>query len=69
MGMGELLDPARVAVAAEGGGEEGLDAGLGHLDADQARAQGDDVGVIMLAGEPRRQRLATRARSGRPGGG
>ena len=31
MGMGELVDAALVAAAAERGGEEGVDAGLGHF--------------------------------------
>ena len=69
MGIGELVDAALVAAAGERGGEEGVDAGLGHLDADQPRAQREDIGVIMLAGEPRRQRLGDAARSGRPGCG
>src|SRR4051812_35798257 len=57
MGMAQLIDPALVPAAAEGGGEKGLDAGLGHLDPDEPRADGDDVGVVMLAGETRRERL------------
>ena len=58
-----------VAAAAERRGEEGLDAGLGHLDADQPRAHGDDVGVVMLAGEAGRERLGDqRAAAGRDGG-
>ena len=33
--------------------EEGVDAGLGHFDADQPRAQRDDVGVVMLRAQAR----------------
>ena len=64
--VGELVDAALVAPAGEVGVEEGRDAGLGHVDADQARAEGDDVGVIMLARQPRRERLGDpRAAAGR----
>ena len=40
-----------MAPAGEIGAEEGVDAGLGHVLADQARAEREDIGVIMLAGE------------------
>ena len=40
-----------MAVTAEIGGRESVKAGLGHVDARQARAHGDDIGVIMFAGE------------------
>ena len=64
--MGELVDAALVAAADEIGVEEGRDAGLGHFDADQARAKRDGVGVVMLAGERCRQRLGDlRAAAGR----
>ena len=49
--MGELFDPAAMASTGERGGEKRFDAGLGHLDPDQPRAQRDDVGVVVLAGE------------------
>src|SRR3546814_4886285 len=52
-----LFRAARVAVAGEIGSEKGGDARLGHVDAGQPRAQRDDVGVIMLARELRRQRF------------
>ena len=55
--LGELVDAALVAPAGEFGAEEGLDAGLGHVAADQPGAEGQDVGVIMLAGQRGRQRL------------
>src|SRR5688500_11225953 len=57
MGMGELVDSALVAAAGERRGEEGVQAGLGHFDADQPAAQRDDVGVVMLAGQAGRERL------------
>ena len=66
MGVAEFFDPALVAAAAERCGEEGLDARFGHLDPDQARPHGDDVGVIVLAGETRGERL--RNESGAAGG-
>ena len=50
----------------EVGGEEGGDAGLGHFRADQAGAEGDGVGVVVLAGERGRKRLGDlRAAAGR----
>ena len=55
--MRELVDAALVAAAGEIGAEEGGDAGAGHVSADQAGAKSERVGVIMLAGEPRRERV------------
>ena len=52
-----MVDAALVAAAGEIGAEEGGDAGLGHVAADQPRAQRKHVGVVMLAGERGRQRL------------
>src|SRR3990167_7625641 len=49
--MGKLVDATRVAIAAERRGEEGGDAGLGHLYANDARAHRNDVGVIVFARE------------------
>ena len=55
--MGELFDAPGMAAAEEIRGQEGVDAGLGHFEADQARAQGDRVAVVMLPGERCRKRL------------
>ena len=55
--VGKLVDAALVASACEIGVEEGGDAGLGHVAADQPRAEREHVGVIVLAGELRRQRI------------
>lgn len=55
--MAELLDPALVAIAEELGCEEGGDAGLGHLDADETGAERDDVRVVVLARKAGRERL------------
>ena len=52
--MAEFVDAAAVATAGEFGGEERGDAGLGHVLPGQACAQGDDIGVVMLAREHRR---------------
>src|SRR3954471_22082171 len=63
MGAAQLLNPALMASAAEGRGEEGLDTGLGHLDPDQPRAHRDDVGIVMLAGEAGGERLGDQSRA------
>ena len=63
--VGELVDAALVAAAGEVGVEEGGDAGLGHVAADQPRAEREHVGVIMLAGELRPTAARRPARSGR----
>ena len=55
--MGEFVDAPGMAVACKGHRQEGRNAGAGLLDTDQARAQGDDVGVIMLARKLRREDL------------
>jgi len=50
-----------MAAAGELRAEKGIQAGLGHVQADQPRAHGDGVGVIVLAGQRRgegRYRLA-----------
>src|SRR5688572_10785246 len=54
---GKLGDAARMAVPGEIGGEEGFEAGLGHLDPDQPGAERDGVGIVMRAREPGRKRL------------
>ena len=56
-GVGELIDAPLVAAAEEVAGEESGDAGLRHVGADQAGAEGDGIGVIVLAGERCRKRL------------
>ena len=64
--VGELVDAALVAPAGEIGAEEGGDAGPGHVAADQPRAEREDIGVIMLAGQRCRQRVVDpRAAAGR----
>src|SRR4051812_30439234 len=63
MRMAQFLNAALVALAAEWRGQEGLYAGLGHLDAYQARAHRDDVGAIMLAGQACRQRFGNERRA------
>ncbi len=55
-GLGEFFDTATMAATAEFGGKKSGDAGFGHIHADQARAQGQHVGVIMLT----RQRCGKR---------
>ena len=52
-----MVDAALVAPAGEVGVEEGGDAGLGHVAADQPRAEREHVGVIVLAGQLGRKRL------------
>src|SRR5258708_10581595 len=47
-----LGDAPRVAPAFEFGGEERLDAILGDLGAEDAAAEHEDVGVVVLAREP-----------------
>lgn len=49
--LGHHVDAQLVAAAEEVGGQEGVDDGLGHHGADHARAHGDDVGVVVLAGQ------------------
>jgi hypothetical protein len=46
-----------MAPAGEFGAEESGDAGTRHVAADQPGAQREDIGVIMLARQPRRQRI------------
>ena len=55
--MGEFFNPPAMAATRERGGQKRVDAGLGHLDPDQPRAQRDDVGVVVLAGEGGGERL------------
>src|SRR6187549_2735098 len=54
----QLGNAPDMPVAAERGGEERLDATLGQLDAHDPGAEGDHVGVVMLAREAGRHRLA-----------
>ena len=65
--VGQFFDAAGVAAAGEIGGEEGVDAGLGHVAAGQPRAHRDDIGVVVLAGERGGKRIATPARSAQAG--
>ena len=51
------VDAVLVAPAFEVGGEEGGDAGLGHVDPDQPRAERDGIGVIVAARKLGRERL------------
>ena len=62
--LGELVDAALVAPAGEIGAEEGRDARLGHIAADQPRAECQHVGVVMFAGECGGQAGRRPARSG-----
>src|SRR5690606_38398478 len=51
--LGHLGDAAGVATSGEGGVEEGQQAVARHLETDQTRAEREDVGVVVLPGEPR----------------
>src|SRR5690348_2885203 len=55
--MAQFFDAALVAVAEELGFEESGDARPRHLDADQPGAERDDIGVVVLPRETRRERL------------
>src|SRR3546814_8887132 len=55
--IGELVDAVLVTAAAKTRVDECGDAGLGHFNADQPRAHGDDIGVIMFARQHGRQRF------------
>src|SRR3546814_591041 len=55
--IGELVDAVLVTAAAKTRVDECGDAGLGPFNADQPRAPGDDIGVIMFARQPGRQRF------------
>ena len=55
--LGELVDAALVSAAFEFSVEESLDAGDRHFRPDQPLAKRDRIGIVVLTGEPRRQRL------------
>jgi len=52
-----LVDAGLVAPAGEFGAKEGVHAGLGHVRANQPRAQRQHIGIIMLARQRRRKRV------------
>jgi hypothetical protein len=61
-----LIDAALVAPAKEVGGEKDGNTGPSHFCADQACAESNRVGIIMLPGQRRRKRLVDlRAAAGR----
>ena len=64
---GKLVDAALVAAAGEIGAEEGGDAGLGHVDADQPRAQARGRWRRYARGRARPTAARRPARSGRRG--
>src|SRR4051812_2601587 len=55
----ELAHAGAVAAAFESGVEKNGEALAGDFGADQARAQAEHVGIVMLAGKPRRDRAGT----------
>src|SRR3546814_431467 len=59
-GVGKLVDPALMPAFKEIGRHEGFEAGDGHFDADQTRAHGDDIGVVVRTGEGGGKRLGDR---------
>src|SRR5690606_19674412 len=47
----QLLDAAGMPIAGEGGGKEGFDTGLGHVDTDKSGPHRDHVGIVVLTRE------------------